>query len=129
MIYNSNKTLNFRAFLEDGGYRSDTHTVSDFSGRVHPDITLEFPTVTKQGEVFSVSVKGANYAILIDGGVTVFIPRKIYHKKYDRLPKTKRKDANGNWLRGDQATAVFYKYKDGKEQNYKLQSFRLSATR
>lgn len=129
MLYNSNKNLNFKAFLEDGGYRSDQTTFSDFSGRVHPNVTLEFPTVTKEGEVFKVTVKGANYAILIAGGVTVIIPRRHYHLKYNRLPKTRRKDNSGNWLKGDIVTAVFYKFKDKDEENYKLQDFKLNQLR
>jgi hypothetical protein len=129
MLYNSNRTLNFRAFLESAGaYQSDS-TYSDFSGRTHPNVTLDFPTTTKHGEVFKVTVKGANYAILIDGGVTVFIPRNVYHKKYNRLPKVRRKDDAGNWVRGDVVTATFYKFKDKDDQNFKLQSFDLNNLR
>lgn len=130
MHYNSNRTLNFRAFLlEDGAYRSDQFTASDFSGRTHPQVTLEFPTETYHGEVFSVKMKGANYAILINPGVTVMIPRTLYHKKYDRLPQVRRKDENGNWISGDMVTAVFYKFKERHDKNHKLKSFTINQMR
>lgn len=126
MPYNSNKTLNFRAFLEDGGYRSDQSTVSDFSGRVHPQVTLEFPTVTHQGEVFRVATHGSNYAIMIHPGTTVMIPRSVYDKKYDRLPRPRRKNKDGTWVPGDMVTAVFYKFKDRHEKNHRLKSFSMT---
>lgn len=128
MFYNSNPTMNFREFLlEDGAYRSDQSTVSDFSGRVHPQVTLEFPTETYHGEVFNVTVKGSNYSILIHPGTTIIIPRDKY--KYDNLPKPRRKDKNGNWLPGDMVTAVFYKFKDRHEKNHRLKSFTINQVR
>jgi hypothetical protein len=122
--------MDFRSFLlEDGAYRSDQLTASDFSGRVHPQVTLDFPTETKQGEVFRVTVKGGNYSILIHPGITVLISRKLYHKRYDRLPQARQRDQNGNWIPGDMVTAVFYKYKDRHDKNYKLKSFNISQVR
>jgi hypothetical protein len=106
-----------------GAYTSDSgQEISAFDGRKHPQITLEFPIVTKRGETLRVTVQGANYRIQISGGVTVLIPREVYRKKFDRLPKEKTSASMG-----DMVTAVFYKYKDGKELNYKLKSFHLDT--
>jgi hypothetical protein len=124
MSYYSKKLTNFRDFVEQttsGAYSSNSEiSTPTLGGKSHPQITLDFPTETKRGEIFRVTVQGANYNIQIAGGITVLIPRKIYHKRYDRLPQAKTKDRPG-----DMATAVFYRFKDGKELNYKLKSFDL----
>ena len=123
-----NKLVSFRNFVENimsGSFTSDSgSTLSSFDGRVHPQITLEFPTITKRGEVIRVEVQGANYRIQVSGGITILIPRKIYHVKYNRLPRAKTRNHPG-----DMITAVFYMYRDRNEKNYKLQGFQIDHTR
>jgi hypothetical protein len=116
---------NFRAFIESAGaYTSDRVDTTSFDGKTHPQVSLEFPTVEKQGEVIGVKVQGASYRIQINGGITVDIPRKIYHKKYNRLPRHRTKDHPG-----DTVTAVFYKYKSNDEKDYRLKSFDIHHVR
>lgn len=115
-------SVNFRKFLEqvsDGAYDT-TNTM----GASTPEVTLEFPTKTVRGEVFRITVKGSQYCIQLTGGSTVMIPRKLYHQKYDRLPKVKKKGSPG-----DMVTAVFYKYKPKHEQNYGLKDFKIDQLR
>lgn len=118
---------NFREFVENtspGAFSSDKVSSTSYDGRQHPEISLEFPTVTKQGEVINVFVKGADYRIHINGGITVSIPRHLYHKKYNRLPKKKTKDHSG-----DMVTAIFYKNKSNYEKDYRLKSFHINQIR
>lgn len=122
-IYYSKTMENFREFVEftsPGAFTSDKIDITSFDGKTHPQVSLEFPTVTKHGEVLNVLVKGATYSIQINGGITVSIPRNLYHKKYNRLPKKKTKDHPG-----DTVTAVFYKYKSNNEKDYRLKSFHI----
>lgn len=118
---------NFREFVENtspGAFTSDRVDSTSFDGKTHPQVSLEFPTVTKQGEVLNVVAKGAAYRIQINGGITVSIPRELYHKKYNRLPKRKTKDHPG-----DTVTAVFYKYKSDRDKDYRLKSFHIHQIR
>lgn len=118
---------NFREFIENtspGAFTSDRIDLTSYDGRTHPQVSLDFPTVIKQGEVINVIVKGANYCIQINGGITVSIPRELYHKKYNRLPKKKTKDHSG-----DIVTAVFYKYKANHDKDYRLKSFHINQVR
>ena len=125
MPYYSKKMINFREFVESSGaFVSDQQTTSSYDGRLHPQISLEFPTEEKHGEVIGVRVQGANYCFHINGGTTVCIPRKIYHKKYNRLPRHKTKDRPG-----DMVTAVFYKYKPDHEKDHRLKSFQIHHVR
>lgn len=128
MIYYSNKTLNFREFIENtsaGAFTSDRlDAAAPYTGRLHPQITLDFPTVTRRGEVICVKVKGANYCIQVNGGVTILIPRKIYHLKYNRLPRSRTVKHPG-----DMVTAVFYKYKEADKENYQLKGFEIDNLR
>lgn len=126
-MYNSKKFSNFRTFIIEeeetipGSFSSNQFSIGDKS---YPEITMEFPTVTKHGEVIRVKIQGANYCIYVNGGVTILIPRKIYHQKYNRLPRAKTKTHSG-----DMVTAVFYKHKGIEEKNYKLRSFHLDNLR
>jgi hypothetical protein len=122
-----NHKLDFRTFIEDtssGAFTTDKVDSSSYDGRLHPQVTLDFPTVTKSGQVLRVKVKGANYCIQIEGGTTVLIPRKKYHIKYNRLPRAKTVTHSG-----DRVTAVFYKYKDRNKENHDLKSFHLDQVR
>ncbi len=132
MSYYSKKLTNFREFVEDtssGAFTTDKLDASSFDGRTHPQVTLDFPTVTKHGEVIGVYDKGVNHEIQINGGITVIIPRTIYRKKYNRLPRARRKDKDGNTVPGDIVTAVFYKYKEKDKLNYSLKGFSLDRVR
>lgn len=119
--------INFRKFVEDtsaGAFTTDKLDASSFDGRTHPQVTLDFPTVSKRGEVIRVKVQGANYCIHVNGGITILIPRKIYHAKYNRLPRAKTSNHAG-----DIVNAVFYKYKERNKEHYKLKSFELDSIR
>lgn len=127
MLYYSKNFSNFRNFVEHlspGAFTTDKADMPTFDGKTYPQVTLEFPTVTKRGEVLNVKVKGANYCILINGGVTVLIPRKTYHKKYNRLPRAKTVNHSG-----DMVSAVFYRHKQNNQKNYSLKDFSLDSLR
>jgi hypothetical protein len=132
MQYYSKKMINFREFVENttsGAFNSDKVSDTSFDGRTHPQVSLDFPTETKHGEVIEVKVKGANYRIHINGGITIDIPRKLYHKKHNRLPRQRRVDKSGNSVSGDIVTAVFYKYKSNHEKDHRLKSFQIDQVR
>lgn len=119
--------VNFRSFVEEtnsGAFTSDQPGTPSYDGKLHQQVNLEFPTVTKHGEVIYIKVQGANYCIYVNGGITVLIPRKIYHKRYDRLPRAKSPNKPG-----DMVTAVFYKHKDGSKKDYTLKSFHIDSVR
>jgi hypothetical protein len=72
------------------------------------DNSLEFPTVTTTAPVISCRVVGKNYCIQLEGEATLYIECNKFHQRFGKdLPK-----------RGDVVTAVWYKFKEGK--NYTL---------
>lgn len=84
----------------------------DYMGHSHdlPDQLLEFPTVTKTGQVLSCRVVGKNYCIQLQGEATIYVECSKYHKMFGkRLPHP-----------GEIITAVFYKFKESNDKNYKL---------
>jgi hypothetical protein len=127
MIYYSKRFANFRSFMEEttpGAFTSDQASTTSYDGKTHPEVSLEFPTETKHGEVISVRAHGADYRIYVNGGITIDIPRKIYKGKYHRLPRHRTENHPG-----DMITAVFYKYKDPNKKNYGLKSFHIHQVR
>lgn len=90
----------------------------DFMGHAHelPDQLLEFPTVTKTAPVISCRLVGKNYCIQLQGEATIYVECNKYHKLFgNRLPKP-----------GEVVTAVFYKFKENDDKNYKLQKLSFS---
>lgn len=110
--------LNFKKFLE---YTSNPAFVSQDTGRdlsgsspEQPDTLLDFPTVSTTAPVISCRVVGKNYCIQLEGESTVYVECNKFHRMFgNRLPQ-----------RGDMVTAVWYKFKEGK--NYTLKRMYLN---
>jgi hypothetical protein len=82
--------LNFREFLES-------------------DSQLDFPTTSTTAPVISCRVVGKNYCIQLEGEATIYVECNKFHRMFGKkLPS-----------RGDMITAVWYKFKDGKNHTLK----------
>jgi hypothetical protein len=113
--------LNFRKFVESHTGspafvsqpgRSDTLD----AGQDAPDTMLEFPTTSTTAPVISCRVVGKNYCIQLQGEATIYVECNKFHRMFgNRLPQ-----------RGDIVTAVWYKFKEGK--NYTLKTMKLANT-
>jgi hypothetical protein len=107
-------TLNFKKFLTE--YTSNPNFVSQnaWSNSISNDAPemidsmLEFPTVSTTSPVISCRVVGKNYCIQLEGEATIYVECNKFHRMFgNRLPQ-----------RGDIVTAIWYKFKEGK--NYTL---------
>ena len=113
--------LNFKKFLED--FTSYPAFLSqdgrrDFMGHAHelPDDIMEFPTITKTAPVLSCKITGKNYRIQLQGEATIYVECNKFHRMFGKkLPNP-----------GDVITAVFYKFKENNDDNYKLKRIYLS---
>lgn len=115
--------MNFKQFLIEAGgdgpifTTSDGHREKESNQQELPDTLLDFPTITKTAPVLSCRVVGKNYCIQLQGEATIYIECSKFHQLFGkRLPKP-----------GEIMTAVWYKFKDNDEKNYKLQSIKLSG--
>lgn len=105
-------TLNFKKFLTESGPAFTSHDVGN--SQETPETIFEFPTVSTTAPVISCRVVGKNYCIQLQGEATVYIECNKFHRMFgSKLPS-----------RGDMVTAVWYKFKEGK--NYTLKRMYLA---
>ena len=108
------RNFNFKLFLEDA---LDGHSLG--TRQESPETTLEFPTVSTTAPVLNCRVVGKNYCIQLQGEATIYIECNKYHRMFGKeLPKP-----------GEIVTAVWYKFKDGKQENYTLKQLRFNQAR
>lgn len=115
-------TLNFKKFINED-FTSGPSFLSqpgrqDFIGNSQelPDDIMEFPTTTKTAPVLSCKIVGKNYQIQLQGESTIYVECNKFHKLFGkRLPNP-----------GDIITAVFYKFKENNDKNYKLKKIYLN---